>query len=308
MIDSKCLTDEVIDGYKVSANRKKLWVTELNLLSYLEAVCVRENINYYLLFGSAIGAVRHKGFIPWDDDIDLGMLREDFEKFLKADKSDWPDYIDIQYGVSDHGVDTLLRIRDARTTGITRGDINKSGNKGAFIEIYVFDAADNKAIRNIQLKLTGFLERSMACCFLPAQNMNFKKKVRAAVVKLVGLKRTWALFDMICQMQNSHKHSTYVDTPCLPHYAKTGQHLFYRVDVEESIYVPFENTEVRIPKGYDRCLSTRYGDYMEMPPIEKRGTHHSFEVFYDPNCPYTEYENSPLLEQYFAGDLSLEKL
>ena len=82
MLDRKYLTDEVIDGYKVSANRKKLWVTELDLLSFLEEVCIRENINYYLLFGSAIGAVRHKGFIPWDDDIDLGMLREDFEKFL----------------------------------------------------------------------------------------------------------------------------------------------------------------------------------------------------------------------------------
>ena len=116
MLDRKYLTDEVIDGYKVSANRKKLWVTELDLLSFLEEVCIRENINYYLLFGSAIGAVRHKGFIPWDDDIDLGMLREDFEKFLNADKSDWPEYIDVQYGISEHGVDTLLRIRDARTT------------------------------------------------------------------------------------------------------------------------------------------------------------------------------------------------
>lgn len=113
-------------------------MTELDLLSLLESLCVRENINYYLLFGSAIGAVRHKGFIPWDDDIDLGMLREDFEKFLNADKSDWPDYVDVQYGLSEHGVDTLLRIRDARTTGITRGDLNKNGNKGAFIEIYVF--------------------------------------------------------------------------------------------------------------------------------------------------------------------------
>lgn len=308
MLDRNSLLEEEIAGYKVSSNRKKLWVAELDLLDLLERLCVRENINYFLLFGSAIGAVRHKGFIPWDDDIDLGMLRGDFERFLKADKSDWPEYVSIQYGVSDHGVDTLLRIRDGRTTGITKKDIDVPGNKGVFIEIYVFDAADNARVRMAQLKATRFLERCMSCYYLKSKQIGFKKKMRASFVKIVGVKRVWRLFDTICKLQNKSSGTKYVDTPSLPNYAIKNHHLFYRKDVEESIYVPFEYTQVRIPKGYERCLSTRYGAYMELPPVEQRGTHHSFEVFYDPTRSYLEYENSDIVRRYFEGDLSLEKL
>lgn len=308
MLDRNSLIEEEIDGYRVSINRKKLWIAELDLLTLLEKLCVRENINYFLLFGSLIGAVRHKGFIPWDDDIDLGMLREDFERFLKADKSDWPEYVSIQYGVSEHGVDTLLRIRDGRTTGITKKDINVPGNKGVFIEIYVFDAADNTHVRMAQLKATGFLGRCMSCYYLRSSQIGFKKKFRASFVKMLGIQRTWRIFERICRMQNSRKGSEMVDTPSLPNYAIKNHHLFYREDVEQSIYVPFEYMQVRIPKGYDRCLSTRYGAYMELPPVEQRGVHHSFEVFYDPTCSYTEYENSDIVRRYFEGDLSLEKL
>lgn len=308
MLDREELIEEVIDGYRVSVNRKKLWVAELDMLNLLEELCVKEDINYFLLFGSAIGAVRHKGFIPWDDDIDLGMLRDDFEKFLKADKSDWPEYVSIQYGVSEHGVDPLLRIRDGRTTGITKKDIYTTGNKGVFIEIYVFDAADRSLIRSLQLKATSFLQRCMSCYYLNPSEIGFVKKLRSAFVKVIGINRVWQIFEKICKMQNNKKDSMLVDTLSLPHYAKKGNHLFYKEDVEQSIYVPFEYTQARIPKGYDRCLSARYGAYMKLPPVEERGKHHSFEVFYDPTCSYTEYENSDIVRCYFEGDSSLEKL
>ena len=66
--------------------------------------------------------------------------------------------------------------------------------------------------------------------------------------------------------------------------------------------MPFEYTEARIPKGYDRCLTMRYGNYMEFPPLEQRGMHHQNVVFYDPDKSYVEYENSDIIKRFFEGD------
>lgn len=307
MLDRLNIQNEVIDGYSVSAARKKLWITELDLLELLEQLCKREKINYFLLFGSAIGAVRHKGFIPWDDDIDLGMLREDFEKFINADKSEWPEYVDIQYGISEHGADYLLRIRDARTTGIVRGEQHMPGNKGAFIEVYVFDYVNDNRRRKMQIAITGMLKNFMSCFFLCPAERHFGQSIKAYITRLIGIRNMWNLYNWFCKLQNKTL-TKYVDTPSLPDYAKTRQHLFYKEDVIKSIYVPFEDTKVRIPKGYDRCLSTRYGEYMKLPPLEKRGTHHSYEVFYDPDYSYKVYEESEIIDQYFKGNIKYEKL
>ena len=72
--------------------------------------------------------------------------------------------------------------------------------------------------------------------------------------------------------------------------------------------MPFEYTKTRIPVGYDNCLSTRYGNYMELPPIEQRGTHHNDIVFYDPDVSYLEYENTDIVIEYFKGDFSQGKI
>ena len=77
------LEDEVIDGYQVSSKMKEIWQVELDLLGKFINVCDKYNIKYFIISGSLIGAIRHNGFIPWDDDIDLGMMREDYIKLLK---------------------------------------------------------------------------------------------------------------------------------------------------------------------------------------------------------------------------------
>ena len=307
MLDRMNLCEEVIDGYCVSPARKKLWVTELALLELLEDTCKQLDINYFLLFGSALGAVRHKGFIPWDDDIDLGMLRHDVEKFLAADKSQWPEYVDIQYGISDHGADYLLRIRDGRTTGIVNGEQHLPGNKGVFIEIYVFDSVEDNRLRKMQIKAAGFIKSCMSSSFLPKKQRSRKQAIKALIAGIFGVKNLWKLYEKVCMLQNN-KGASLVDTISLPDYAVNGQQLYRMEDLSTSVYVPFEDTVVRIPEGYDRCLTTCYGSYMELPPVEERGTHHSFAVYYDPYRPYTEYENSETIRKYFSGDISLEML
>lgn len=305
---------EEICGYQVSSGRKKLWVAEMDMLDCLEKTCLENGINYFLFAGSAIGVVRHKGFIPWDDDIDIGMLREDFEKFLKAEKKDWPDYYSIQYGLSENRCDILLRIRDSRTTGITAAEIDSPGNKGCFIEIYPFDYVEDNWIRKVQNKVTAQLLREIntriACTRKQSQTLSLSAKIRYILLKVFTNRTLWNIYISVCKIQNKRKEKVFVDTPALPAYAMTGEHLYRYEDVKSSIYMPFEYMTARVPIGYDHCLTVAYGDYMELPPVEKRGVHHNDQVFYDAEKPYSIYENEKkdIIERYFAGDYSLSRI
>lgn len=300
------LSPEIICGYQVSSIRKQLWLCEMELLDILDEICRENDIDFFLIAGSAIGAIRHKGFIPWDDDIDIGMKRSDFEKFLKCSKTLWPSYVDIQYGISEHGADCLLRIRDGRTTGITREDIGRPGNKGAFIEIYVFDYVNDNMLRKLQLKTTNFLIRSMNAFY--SQEKSVKLQIKRSLVRIIGINRVWVLYEKVCKLQNNRKGCKYVDTPGLPFYAITGEHLYRIEDVAKSVYVPFENTRARVAVGYDNCLRAAFGDYMKLPKEENRGTHHNTQVFYDPTKSYIEYEKNDVVNRFFGGEEELDLL
>ena len=307
MVDINNTNDEIMCGYMVSANRKKLWVKELRLLDILNSICEQLNIKYFLSFGSCIGAVRHNGFIPWDDDIDIGMLRKDFEILLEEGRELFPNDISIQFGISEHGFDNLMRIRDVNTTGITSRELNLKGCKGAFIEIYCFDDVNNNLLRRFQINALRIINKIILERTNGEQIDNKSLRFVSRILKKYNTEKLWRLYNSICQMQNN-RNCTYVDTPIIPGYAKNDKHLFFKEDVIDTIKVPFEYTYAYIPKGYDRCLTTRYGNYMDLPPVESRGTHHECVVFYDPNKPYIEYEGSTEVKDFFNGDYSKSKL
>lgn len=295
-------------GYVISSNRKKLWGIELDLLDCFEAICKEYDLNYSVLFGGAIGAIRHQGFIPWDDDIDLGMFREDFEKFRVIATKEFPEYVDIQYGYSEHGVDELLRIRDSRTTGITKKEVNMPGNKGAFIEIYPLDYVEDNWVRDVQLFILKQIYACMNIKVYGKKGKSLKFLIRKAISCLLSGNVMWEIYDKVSKLQNGKKR-TYVDTiSAVSPNTMRKAHLFKYEDMKNSIVVPFEYTNIRVAKGYDNMLRPEYGDYMQLPPIEKRGTHHSTAVFYDPNKTYIEYENSENINKFFEGDFSLSLL
>lgn len=308
---------EQVCGYTILPARKKMWVCELDILDMVEKICCDLGITYFACFGSAIGAVRHQGFIPWDDDIDLGMLREDFEIFVQRGISQFPEYIDVQYGISEHGVDPLLRIRDSRTTGIVYNEQNKPGNKGCFVEIYPFDYVNDNLVRKIQLfvskqYLTEINRRFRVPSIKKPAN-EWKKKVRNAIRRIVfshmDTHTLWERYNSICQFQNRNKNNCkYVDTITLPVTSASGRHLFEKVDVMNTEYMDYEYTKIRIPTGYDHCLTVRYGEYMQLPPLDERGTHHQNIVFYDPERPYTAYDNSEIVDRFFRGEVNLSPI
>lgn len=307
MISREDIQVEKKSEYIITENRKKLWVIELDLLDMLETACKALDINYFLLFGSALGAVRHDGFIPWDDDIDLGMLREDFEKFRNNYQSFFPEYVDIQYGVTENSFDMLMRIRDARSTGIIKGERQMKRNQGAFIEIYVFDKVCDNNIQTIQIMTSKFLCSCLAMINTP-NDRTVKGRLRKLMLIIFGRKKLWSLYEKVCRLQEK-KASTYVNLISTPKYsAERKRFMIDYESVSRSIVVPFEYTRARIPVGNDKYLIQIYRDYMALPPVEKRGMHHENLVFYDPNNSYLKYEESDIPDKYFAGDSTLELL
>ena len=145
---------EYRSAYYVSEKMKKVWAVQLDLLKSFADVCEKNNLRYFMDGGTLLGAVRHKGFIPWDDDADVIMPREDYNRLSEiADREFQTPYF-FQTTLKEKGFfRTHAQLRNSDTTGFIEADANKNINKGIFIDIFVLDGlADNPIIRYLHRK------------------------------------------------------------------------------------------------------------------------------------------------------------
>jgi lipopolysaccharide cholinephosphotransferase len=221
----------------------------LRMMKAFDHLCAKHNISYFLIGGSLLGAIRHKGFIPWDDDLDIGMTRDNYDKFEQYVVPELPNDIFFQthetdpaYPACDY-VDAKLRDKYSRYTK------NKfKYHDGLQLDIFVYDRAFFPS--NFLIILENFL--------LSRLKSNRK---RAKILKWIA---TYSPFKMVYTCNYLHK------------WGQLNFGKFY-IRAEELISlerVPFEDMEVFIPKGWHECLQRQYGNYMQLPPVEKRVTHH----------------------------------
>lgn len=128
---------------------------ELDILSYIDDFCKKNNIEYFINYGTLIGAVRHKGFIPWDDDIDISMTRENYDKFIEYYKNDKSKYKLLALETNKHYFNNFAKIVDS-TTRIDNTRIYKSYPSGIFIDIFPMDSFADKKIVDICYVLESF--------------------------------------------------------------------------------------------------------------------------------------------------------
>lgn len=302
-----CVEAECQCGFYISERRKKLWKAELDILNEFNRICDLHDIHYFFIGGSAIGVERHKGFIPWDDDLDIGMLRDEFEKFLKYGKKELDDLFTIQYGYDDINEGSwFCRIRKRGTTGIIRGQLKQKCNHGVFIELYPFDNVPNsKFIQNIQIELSSLFRQLLdARCGIGY--MNKLAQILAIPFRVFSTKQLFRIYDFICRYFN-RKDTEMVNTVSMSNYAKTGVCYYHKSDVIETEKKEFENTFVQVAKENDKILRVCYGDYMQLPPEEERGEHHSTKVYYDPDTDFNVSLKSGIPQRFFNGEYELGK-
>lgn len=135
------LDEEVIDGHLVTAETKKLWAVEMDLATHLLEVCNKYNLKIWATGGTLLGAVRHKGFIPWDDDMDFCMMRDDYNKLVEIGPKEFKDPYFFQSIYTDNLGGGLVKLRNSNTTMLENGYWNyKERNLGCAIDIFVMDA------------------------------------------------------------------------------------------------------------------------------------------------------------------------
>ncbi|MDO4413587.1 MAG: LicD family protein [Erysipelotrichaceae bacterium] len=272
----------------------KLKKVELNILCSFIDCCEKLGLKYFMLGGSMLGAVRHQGFIPWDDDIDVGMLRDDYEIFLAKGQELLPDHYFIQSFHSDPNVlFNFAKVRDSRTTFIESSVKKLDINHGVYIDIFPLDyypatLNEQKHFDLERRKLGLRIRRSLT---LTKENRGsiFQEFTRTLVGSLLYIK-----YPKTAQAIAAREKlfSSVPKSDLIANYSGAwGKKEIVPVDwYGNGIIVKFEGISVRIPEQYDKWLKQVYGNYMELPPVEKRVSHHYTEVI-DLDKSYIEYIN-----------------
>ena len=296
-IPANYFCEEVRNGYRVSEKMKKVWAVEIDLLEQFDKCCKDNNIDYAIAYGSMLGTVRHKGFIPWDDDIDIVMDRKEYNKLLKVAPSFFKGKYFFQYhGSEKNYCKTHAQLRNSETTAILRRDINNNNNnQGIFIDVFPLDALpENKQKRE---KLLNKIEKNLKLIYgYETYNLHKNHRLRGKslyrLLKLVGINRYIKHFEKICS-KYAKKEKKYVGDVAF--FGKKCS-CWERELLKKKQYYDFEYTTVRGIKNYDYYLKQQYGDYMK--PVYGASEHG--DVFFDPEKPYTYYldEGKDVLLEY----------
>ncbi|MBR5419217.1 LicD family protein [Candidatus Saccharibacteria bacterium] len=267
--------------YHISTKMKKIWKIELDMLQQVIDICKKHDLKYSLAGGSLIGAVRHKGFIPWDDDIDVVMPRNDYNRFIEiAEKELKEPYFVQNYRTEPKYYRGQTQIRNSNTTAMMYIDCFYNFNCGIFIDIFPLDnIPDDPAKKKRFMKKISFIRRF---CVRPVNN-----PLKTAFQKIFRPSFFIKWLNRAAQQYKNEKTKT-----CGAVSHRPDEFKYERKWIEEFIEVPFENMTVSISKYYDEWLTRQYGDYMKLPKERGNGAGNLHgKVFFDPDKSYREYES-----------------
>ena len=268
---------------------QELRTCQLNILDFIDGLCKKHNLKYCIDYGTLLGAVRHKGYIPWDDDIDISMLRDDYDKLIEICKKE----PDRRYRLSCVELDpdcmySFGKFIDTHTVLYELGDTDKGIKTGVFVDVFVYDNAPaDEAERNRAFDRLDFLGklrhlqiprnedslsirslliialRKIVAVLFPKQY--FTKRIVEAAGKFKKL-NTGLVSDFTCQYYNARW--------CV------DKKIF-----EEQIEVDFEGKKYKAPKRYDEWLRLQYGNYMKLPSIEEqKAAQHIITAYIKDSC------------------------
>ena len=250
---------------------------QLEILDYLHAFCMKNNIKYWIDSGTLLGAVRHKGYIPWDDDIDVGMLREDYDRFLKEFNESNERY--KCYSI-ENNPDFLYPFAKVLDTDTILYEPDEKGEKlSVNIDVFPYDRApeDAKALAKMY-KRRNKLQKMRR---LSTHHVHEGGRLRRILIAIISL--PFKLFP------KGHFEKKIVKNALKYRDANTSQIGDFTcreiISVNRSVFdsfvdLDFEGRKYKAPVGYDTWLKAFYGDYMQLPPEDKRVSEHNFKAFY----------------------------
>ena len=252
---------------------RKLQLAELQTLLQIDRVCKKHGIPYFLDGGTALGAVRHKGFIPWDDDMDIGMLRPDYERFLEVARAELePEYELVEPRTNDRLAGMFAKVWKRGTAFETEETRDAGIAQGIFVDVFPYDrlSADEATA---QWQSVSYLYHSSHINVPHTGALGFAEKAACAVAHRV-IKLVWShdsivrRFETAAALGRDNPGSLYF---CPAYPAAQG--------FPESIFLPtkempFENAMLPVPGNVEELLVLQYGDtWNELPPVDQRKNH-----------------------------------
>lgn len=263
------------DGYR-QLNEEEIKEVELGVMDYIHNLCQKENINYSLAYGTLLGAVRHKGYIPWDDDVDISLKREEYNKLYQAVLRDNdPIYKVVSWENDSRYPYPFYRVYDARTV-YENNYIENDIDLGICVDVFPFDyyADVNKEMA----KLDTYRRLSVYTLYgIHSKNAGLKNIIRYLLVLVFRLTRvrTWnkKMNDLSMQAKDNDSIDYLMEN-------KKTSTKFEKTLLDKVIDSSFEDRIYKIPEASHQILSAIYGDdFMEIPPVEKRVKHDDFVAY-----------------------------
>ncbi len=250
-------------------------------------ICKTLNLKWFMINGSALGAVKYSGFIPWDDDLDVGLLRADYETFLEKAGDLLPEHIFLQNYRTDKNFPHIYsKLRNSNTTFIEPGVAKINMNHGIFLDIFPLDYYPQEPTLVKRLCKRKKILNWKVCCALKDKS-KLKIRVRNRIFRFLGYHKktakTLAKMDALFASFSSDQKSL----------CNHGDRMVNKGVLDISVYgqgtkMSFEGLEVLVPERYDEYLTHKYGDWREDPPEESQKSHHIVDIL-DTEKSYKNY-------------------
>jgi lipopolysaccharide cholinephosphotransferase len=261
----------------------------VGILDAVSKVCDEQGYRYYLVFGTLIGAVRHKGFIPWDDDLDIMMPRPDHDRFVEYFVNHREEFPNLKIFTPDLNKEypyMITRVSDDRYRIVMENE--KPYGMGAFIDIYPYDGMGDTWEEAVKFERRGDYLSSL--CFQAARVHLEKGITKSKIRKIIKpavflLSKAIGKDFFIAQLKKQARKKPY-DTSKYVGNAVWGNGgdvcIYERTLFDKYVLVDFEGKKYRAPQGYDQFLRHIYGDYMKFPKEQDRKPHHGYYTIKNP--------------------------
>ncbi len=259
----------------------------LEIALEVKRICDLHNIQYFLVGGSLLGSIRHAGFIPWDDDFDIGMLRSEYERFIHFATLELDGSYFLQHYYTDTGMNlSYLKVRKNGTRFVEKVSMDVKWHQGIFVDIFPFDnAPDNYFAKALQHRSTYILQWLLlikAGFNLSLYENNIYKSLIYKMIlnPLSSFFPRNALISSLEYFSQRHNMSYTETIVAIGGSYGYEKERFPREWISDLVLMPFDNHSFLCPSRYHSYLSNLYGNFMIPPPVDQRGDRHMIVDFY----------------------------